>query len=190
MPLNWYSPIEYGAYLIWKKIVSYCSHYAIPGRWKPNSVLCAALSDRNDLATLREQWTVTIVQVPEDNVGFIRKGPRKIILNVGIADCTSGGDNSFQISFLVVIPVINQMGLMPLPDNKLLKIVSLLCWFRPLSCAEYQHLLRQNYRCRKRKTGSMEVLQSLPRCSVGIIIFMVGFFRGRYYPLSLPMIPR
>ena len=100
------------------------------------------------------------------------------ILNVGIPIALQ--ETTVQISFLVVNSVINQMGLMPSAGYGIAqKIVSFIMLVPSSIMQSVSAFVAQNIGAGKKSRAWKGFYTAIiTGCSVGIIIFMVGFFGG------------
>lgn len=100
------------------------------------------------------------------------------ILNVGIPIALQ--ETTVQISFLVVNSVINQMGLMPSAGYGIAqKIVSFIMLVPSSIMQSVSAFVAQNIGAGKKNRAWKGFYTAIiTGCSVGIIIFMVGFFGG------------
>ena len=94
-------------------------------------------------------------------------------------------ETTVQISFLVVNSVINQMGLMPSAGYGIAqKIVSFIMLVPSSIMQSVSAFVAQNIGAGKKSRAWKGFYTAIiTGCSVGIIIFMVGFFEAEYYPL-------
>ena len=100
------------------------------------------------------------------------------ILNIGVPIALQ--ETTVQISFLVVNSVINQMGLMPSAGYGIAqKIVSFIMLVPSSIMQSVSAFVAQNIGAGKKSRAWKGFYTAIiTGCSVGIIIFMVGFFGG------------
>lgn len=120
----------------------------------------------------------------------VNKRELSLILRVGVPIALQ--ETTVQISFLVINSIINHMGLLPSAGYGVAqKIVSFIMLVPSAIMQSVSAFVAQNIGAGKKKRASRGFFTALlTGCSVGVLIFLAGFFGGNILSSFLPAIQK